>query len=142
MKIISSGRRTGKTTALVEHLKLGAQWPDGSWSRVLITSDEREAARLRHVYSLDERQVFSAQAWSTRRLHHRPDELLVDNLEDWLYNQFGSVPAMVSMAVPVEVGQWGLPQPHPIAPPPSGDYECCASGSCEVCRPHLHRTDG
>lgn len=111
MKIISSGRRTGKTTALVEHLKLGAQWPDGSWSRVLICSDEREAARLRHAYGLHEQQVFSAQAWSTRRLHHRPEEVLVDNLEDWLHSQFGSVPTIVSMTGPVEVGQWGLPQP-------------------------------
>jgi hypothetical protein len=33
---------------------------------------------------------------------------------------------------------WSLDQP-PRASYPVDDYECCASGSCEVCRPGLHR---
>ena len=110
MKIISSGRRTGKTTALVERVKGGVQRGDGMWSRVLIVATDREAQRIAREYHLDPRQILSNQTWS--RLHIQPpEELLLDNLEDWLYSQLGMVPSMITTSLPVTVGRWGLPEP-------------------------------
>lgn len=110
MKIISSGRQTGKTTTLVERVKGGVQRGDGTWSRILIVATEREAQRIRHEYELDPRQILSSQTWS-RLQAQPPEELLLDNLEDWLYSQFGMVPAMVTTTEPIAVGRWGLPEP-------------------------------
>ena len=110
MKIISSDRQTGKTTALVERVKGGAQRGDGTWSRVLIVATDREAQRIAREYHLDPRQILSNQTWS--RLHIQPpEELLLDNLEDWLYSQLGMVPSMITTSLPVTVGRWGLPEP-------------------------------
>ncbi|HQW88319.1 MAG TPA: hypothetical protein PK478_00625 [Nitrospira sp.] len=110
MKIISSDRQTGKTTALVERVKGGVQRGDGTWSRVLIVATDREAQRIRHEYDLDPRQILSSQTWS-RLQAQPPEELLLDNLEDWLYSQLGMVPAMVTTTEPIAVGRWGLPEP-------------------------------
>lgn len=110
MKIISSGRQTGKTTALVERVKGGVQRGDGTWSRVLIVATDREAQRIAREFNLDPRQILSNQTWS--RLHIQPpEELLLDNLEDWLYSQLGMVPSMITTSLPVTVGRWGLPEP-------------------------------
>jgi hypothetical protein len=117
VKIISSGRQTGKTTALVERVKGGVQRGDGTWSRVLITATDREAQRIRHEHHLDPRQVFSNQSWqvfSNQSWDHghgyRPEEIELDNLEDWLHSQLGMVPTMVTTTEPIEVGRWGLPE--------------------------------
>ena len=110
MRIISSGRQTGKTTTLVERVKGGVQRGDGTWSRVLIVATDREAQRIAREYHLDPRQILSNQTWS--RLHIQPpEELLLDNLEDWLYSQLGMVPSMITTSLPVTVGRWGLPEP-------------------------------
>ena len=110
MKIISSDRQTGKTTTLVERVKGGVQRGDGMWSRVLIVATDREAQRIAREYHLDPRQILSNQTWS--RLHIQPpEELLLDNLEDWLYSQLGMVPSMITTSLPVTVGRWGLPEP-------------------------------
>jgi hypothetical protein len=110
VKIISSGRRTGKTTALVERVKGGVQRGDGTWSRVLIVATDREAQRIAREYHLDPRQILSNQTWNRLNVQP-PEELLLDNLEDWLYSQLGMVPSMITTALPVTVGRWGLPEP-------------------------------
>ena len=60
--------------------------------------------------TFDPRQILSSQTWS-RLQAQPPEELLLDNLEDWLYSQFGMVPAMVTTTEPIAVGRWGLPEP-------------------------------
>lgn len=102
MKIISSGRQTGKTTALVERVKGGVQRGDGTWSRVLIVATDREAQRIAREYHLDPRQILSNQSWDHGR-GFRPEEIELDNLEDWLYSQLGTLPAYVTTTIPVEV---------------------------------------
>ena len=102
MKIISSGRQTGKTTTLVERVKGGVQRGDGTWSRVLIVATDREAQRIAREFDLDPRQILSNQTWT--RLHVQPpEELLLDNLEDWLYSQLGMLPSYVTTSIPVEI---------------------------------------
>jgi hypothetical protein len=127
IQIFSSGRQTGKTHHLVE-------WARERPDRTIITADEREAERLRRTYDLTVEQVVSAQSWSRghQRYSSNPRELAVDNLDLWLYTQFGNV-TQVTMTEPAAMGSFA--HVRPIPPPGPDDYECCASGSCEVCRP-------
>lgn len=103
MKILIAPRQAGKTLALVEHIKGGEKRASG-WTRVLLCSSEREAARLRHDYDLDAGQCMSTRDWSTYRQGHLPPEsVAVDNIEDWFYSQFGLVPDLVTSSAAVEV---------------------------------------
>lgn len=109
MKVIVAPRRAGKTTALVDHVKGGERKPSG-WTRVLLTSSEREAARLRHEYELDAGQCMSTREWSAYRAGHLPPEsVAIDNIEDWFYSQVGLVPDIVTASGTVTVERLGKP---------------------------------
>jgi hypothetical protein len=101
VRIIHAGRQAGKTHALVEHVKHGVSRGDGTWSRIIIVATEREAERLRRTYHLDRWQVFSYQSWNRTHLHP-PEEMLLDNLEDWFYSQLGMVPSIATTILPIE----------------------------------------
>lgn len=102
MRIIGGARRTGKTTALVEQVRYGVQRADGSWSRIIVTHSEREAEWLRREHDLDKRQVLSSEEWGRNRYGGRdhPDDLLVDNLDQWLMHWFGGIPTTATTTHP------------------------------------------
>lgn len=114
MRVIVGGRQAGKTRVLVEELKGGTQRPDGSWTRVMVTLYEREAERLRRDFHLDKRQVISNESVG-RMIHHgiqRPEELLVDNIDQWFYETFGQMPNAVTSTESVVT--WGIGQAQAV----------------------------
>lgn len=82
MKVIVRGRQAGKTHDLVQWVKQGEETDSyPGWSRVILTHSIHEAERIRSLYELDYRQVFSAEEWKTARLGRRPVQIAVDNAE-------------------------------------------------------------
>lgn len=59
MKLVNLPRQGGKTTAAVNWLKAG-YWSGGYYSRILITTNEQQAAAIRRSVNLGEGQVVSA----------------------------------------------------------------------------------
>ena len=98
MKVIVRGRQAGKTYDLVQWVKQGEEtnsYP--GWSRVILTHSIAEAERIRGLYDLDYRQVFSAQEWRTARLGRRPVEIAVDNAEIILASYLRNHPAQIAI---------------------------------------------
>jgi len=98
MRVIVNGRQAGKTYALVQWVKEGEQtnsYP--GWSRVILTHTIDEAQRLRGLYELDYRQVFSVSEWRTARLGRRPVDVALDNADLVLASYLGQMPAKIAM---------------------------------------------
>lgn len=67
LRIVAGDRRQGKTTRLVDWLQQGERidrYPGRS--RILLTSHEREAQRVRKEFALDYHQVYSLRDWTHR----------------------------------------------------------------------------
>ena len=98
MRVIVNGRQAGKTYALVQWVKEGEQtnsYP--GWSRVILTHTIDEAQRLRGLYELDYRQVFSVSEWRTARLGRRPVDVALDNADLVLASYLGQMSAKIAM---------------------------------------------
>lgn len=98
MKVIVRGRQAGKTYDLVQWVKQGDEtnsYP--GWSRVILTHSIAEAERIRDLYDLDYRQVFSAEEWRTARLGLKPVEVAVDNAELILASYLRNYPTQIAM---------------------------------------------
>lgn len=98
MRVIVNGRQAGKTYALVQWVKEGEETDSyPGWSRVILTHNLEEAARLRAQYDLDYRQVFSVVEWQHARLGRKPVEVALDNADITLAHLLGQMPSLVSM---------------------------------------------
>ena len=98
MKVIVNGRQSGKTYTLVQWVKEGEQTDSyPGWSRVILTHTIDEANRLRTLYDLDYRQVFSVGEWGSARLGRKPVEIAVDNADLVLMSYLGQMPAKISV---------------------------------------------
>lgn len=96
--IVQAARQAGKTTTLVEWVKAGP-------GRVIITPDEGQAAFIRRKFDLTSAQVLSAHARDRLAGYGQlANRVAVDNLDHWLWSQFGQV-EMVSVTAPVVVTQ-------------------------------------
>lgn len=98
MKVIVSGRQAGKTYALVQWVKGGEQTDSyPGWSRVILTHNLVEAARLRAIYDLDYRQVFSVEEWRGAHLGKKLVEVGVDNADLVLSSYIGQTPRQITI---------------------------------------------
>lgn len=98
MRVIVNGRQAGKTYALMKWVKEGEKTDSyPGWSRVLLTHSLAEAQRLRTLYDLDYRQVFSISEWKTARLGRKPVDVAVDNADMILAHMIGQYPSRVTM---------------------------------------------
>jgi hypothetical protein len=85
MQVFVSGRQTGKTHLLAEWAKNGTRvdsYP--GWSRIILTTDLREADRLRgpgNPFGLDYHQVFSVTEWRNGRFRFPDLQVGVDNID-------------------------------------------------------------
>ena len=93
-----NGRQAGKTYALVQWVKDGEETDSyPGWSRVILTHSLEEAQRLRSLYDLEYRQVFSVNEWKTARLGRKPVDIAVDNADMILAHVIGQYPSQVAL---------------------------------------------
>lgn len=98
MRVIVNGRQAGKTHALMKWVKEGEETDSyPGWSRVILTHSLEEAQRLRTLYDLDYRQVFSVNEWKNARLGRKPVDVAVDNADLILAHMIGQYPSQVAM---------------------------------------------
>lgn len=98
MKILVDSRQTGKTDKLVEWVRQGEKiYSYPHWTRVILTSSIVEAERVRTIYNLDYRQVFSVGEWRHAKLGLSPVEIGIDNLDLVLRNLLGFVPDIATL---------------------------------------------
>lgn len=84
-KFIVTGRRGGKTTAMIAWLR---EQPS---NRVIVTATEREAERLRREYNLEHYQVKAAERVRSGGLRGQQVTVGVDNA-DWVLSNILNVP--------------------------------------------------
>ena len=98
MKVTANGRQAGKTYALVEWVREGERTDSyPGWSRVILTHSCDEARRVRSLYRLDYRQVFSVNEWKDFRLGSGSVEIAVDNVDILLHHMIDQRPNIVTM---------------------------------------------
>jgi len=103
MRVIVNGRQAGKTHALVQWVKEGEQTDSyPGWTRVILTHSLEEAQRLRNLYDLEYRQVFSMGEWKNARLGRKPVDVAVDNVDMILAHMIGQYPSQVAMTGRIE----------------------------------------
>jgi hypothetical protein len=95
--VIVNERQSGKTYALIQWVKDGEQTDSyPGWSRVILTDTIKEAQRLRNLYDLDYRQVFSVREWQNARLGPKRVDIAVDNVDLVLTAWLRQMPSVIT----------------------------------------------
>jgi hypothetical protein len=109
VRVIAGQRATGKTTAAIEWVKGGHQYPDGSWSRVILFATTSLARDCQRRAGLHRDQTDSIRAWQnttlTRSRTGTKPEYIIDDLDyalGILIN--GGTPYAVTITVPTVDG--------------------------------------
>lgn len=98
MRVIVNGRQAGKTYSLVQWVKDGEETDSyPGWSRVILSHTLAEADRLRRLYELDYRQVFSVEEWRSARLGPKRVDIAVDNADLVLATYLQQMPSALSI---------------------------------------------
>lgn len=89
LQYFASGRGRGKTTKLVEWVRLGEEinkYP--GWSRIIITPNENQAQWVRKEFNLDYHQVYSIQDYQPMPdVHKNNFQIGMDNAE-WILEMY------------------------------------------------------
>lgn len=104
IEFLITGRGAGKTSAAADWVKQGIKYQgkglsltaiDIRWSRVIITTNRKEARKLIATYDLHSNQVFTADEWGSYMRHSiggiQHTQVWVDNADIILKDFFGSV---------------------------------------------------
>lgn len=109
VRVIAGQRATGKTTAAIEWVKGGHQFPDGSWSRIILFPTHSMAREHQRTAGLHRDQTASIRSWQntslTRSRGGSQPEYIIDDLDyalGILIN--GGTPYAVTITVPTADG--------------------------------------